>query len=213
MRINLLCSDRHLPSDVLTALKKDRWGGIDRGALILINHSIIPVFSVGDFDSVSEEERRQLKHELNIKPVKAEKDDTDLALGVEEAVNRGFTEIHIYGATGGRLDHFMGILQILQKPKYVEQNILIIVEDLQNEIKLLKKGSHEIQKLQNYPYVSFIPVSDMVALSLVGFKYNLNHQPLEKGSTLTLSNEVKEKIAQIEVHDGQVLQIRSRDAN
>ncbi|MEJ7160166.1 thiamine diphosphokinase, partial [Staphylococcus caprae] len=59
----------------------------------------------------------------------------------------------------------------------------------------------------------FIPVSDMVALSLVGFKYNLNHQPLEKGSTLTLSNEVKEKIAQIEVHDGQVLQIRSRDAN
>ncbi|MEL3747803.1 thiamine diphosphokinase, partial [Staphylococcus haemolyticus] len=34
-----------------------------------------------------------------------------------------------------------------------------------------------------------------------------------KGSTLTLSNEVKEKVAQIEVHDGQVLQIRSRDAN
>ena len=86
-------------------------GGIDRGALILINHSINPVFSVGDFDSVSEEERLQLKHELNIKPVKAEKDDTDLALGVEEAVNRGFTEIHIYGATGGRLDHFMGVLQ------------------------------------------------------------------------------------------------------
>ena len=70
-----------------------------------------------------------IKHELNIKPVKAEKDDTDLALGVEEAVNRGFTEIHIYGATGGRLDHFMGVLQILQKPKYIEQNIIIIVED------------------------------------------------------------------------------------
>ena len=82
MRINLLCSDRHLPSDVLATLKQDHWGGIDRGALILINHSINPVFSVGDFDSVSEEERLQLKHELNIKPVKAEKDDTDLALGV-----------------------------------------------------------------------------------------------------------------------------------
>ena len=199
MRINLLCSDRHLPSDVLATLKQDHWGGIDRGALILINHSINPVFSVGDFDSVSEEERLQLKHELNIKPVKAEKDDTDLALGVEEAVNRGFTEIHIYGATGGRLDHFMGVLQILQKPKYIEQNIIIIVEDLQNEIKLLKQGIHEIHKLQSYPYVSF--------------KYNLNNQPLEKGSTLTLSNEVKEKVAQIEVHDGQVLQIRSRDAN
>lgn len=52
MRINLLCSDRHLPSDVLATLKQDHWGGIDRGALILINHSINPVFSVGDFDSV-----------------------------------------------------------------------------------------------------------------------------------------------------------------
>lgn len=153
---------------------------------------LIQFFSVGDFDSVSEEERLQLKHELNIKPVKAEKDDTDLALGVEEAVNRGFTEIHIYGATGGRLDHFMGVLQILQKPKYIEQNIIIIVEDLQNEIKLLKQGIHEIHKLQSYPYVSFIPVNEVVALSLNGFKYNLNNQPLEKGSTLTLSNEVKE---------------------
>ena len=88
----------------------------------------------------------------------------------------------------------MGVLQILQKPKYIEQNIIIIVEDLQNEIKLLKQGIHEIHKLQSYPYVSFIPVNEVVALSLNGFKYNLNNQPLEKGSTLTLSNEVKEKL-------------------
>ena len=73
-----------------------------------------------------------------------------MALGVEEAVNRGFTEIHIYGATGGRLDHFMGVLQILQKPKYIEQNIIIIVEDLQNEIKLLKQG---ILKFTNYKVI------------------------------------------------------------
>ena len=46
MRINLLCSDRHLPSDVLATLKQDHWGGIDRGALILINHSINPVFQL-----------------------------------------------------------------------------------------------------------------------------------------------------------------------
>ena len=73
-------------------------------------------FSVGDFDSVSEEERLQLKHELNIKPVKAEKDDTDLALGVEEAVNRGFTEIHIYGATGGRLDRLWVFYKYYKSP-------------------------------------------------------------------------------------------------
>ena len=58
----------------------------------------------------------------------------------------------------------------------------------------MKQGIHEIHKLQSYPYVSFIPVNEVVALSLNGFKYNLNNQPLEKGSTLTLSNEVKRKL-------------------
>ena len=56
---------------------------------------------MGDFDSVNDEEREILKT-LNIHPVKAEKDDTDLALGVEQAIQKGYTEIDIYGATGGR---------------------------------------------------------------------------------------------------------------
>ena len=76
----------------------------------------------------------------------------------------------------------------------------------------MKQGIHEIHKLQSYPYVSFIPVNEVVALSLNGFKYNLNNQPLEKDLHLHYRMRLK-KVAQIEVHDGQVLQIRSRDAN
>ena len=87
----------------------------------------------------------------------------------------------------------MGVLQILQKPKYIEQNIIIIV-DLQNEIKLLKQGIHEIHKLQSYPYVSFIPVNEVVALSLNGFKYNLNNQPLEKDTHLHYRMRLKRKL-------------------
>ena len=48
-------------------------------------------------------------------------------------------------------------------------------------------------------------------LSLSGFKYNLNHQHLEIGSTLTISNEVNRSMAIIEVEKGQVLQMRSKD--
>ncbi|KAA3422201.1 thiamine diphosphokinase, partial [Streptococcus pneumoniae] len=61
--------------------RTEPWGGIDRGTLILSEQGIVPVFSVGDFDSVNDEEREILKKTLNIHPVKAEKDDTDLALG------------------------------------------------------------------------------------------------------------------------------------
>ncbi|MFP3491128.1 thiamine diphosphokinase, partial [Staphylococcus sp. SIMBA_130] len=76
---------------------------------------------------------------------------------------------------------------LLKKPKSIDKNIIIIVEDLQNEIKLLNQGIHEIHKLQSYPYVSFTPVNEVVALSLNGFKYNLHKQPRPQGSTLTLS--------------------------
>ena len=115
MKINLLCGDRHLPPHIFSKLSTEPWGGIDRGTLILSEQGIVPVFSVGDFDSVNDEEREILKKTLNIHPVNAEKDDTDLALGVEQAIQKGYTEIDIYGATGGRLDHFMGTLQILFK--------------------------------------------------------------------------------------------------
>ena len=211
MKINLLCGDRYLPPHIFSKLSTEPWGGIDRGTLILSEQGIVPVFSVGDFDSVNDEEREILKKTLNIHPVKAEKDDTDLALGVEQAIQKGYTEIDIYGATGGRLDHFMGTLQILFKSVYIKKEIIIKVIDKQNEIMLLNKGTHQLHKSDKYPYVSFIPVNGEVTVSLYGFKYNLNHQHLEIGSTLTISNEVNRSIAIIEVEKGQVLQMRSKD--
>ena len=139
MKINLLCSQRLLPNHIFEKEKDSNWAGIDRGALILVKQGIQPIFSVGDFDSVNNEERLMLMKNLQIEPVEAEKDDTDLALGVAQAVERGYTEITIYGATGGRLDHFMGVLQILQKPQYLHQSIKIKVIDQQNHIQLLNE--------------------------------------------------------------------------
>lgn len=48
MKINLLCSDRHIPKDLFQHHAQETWAGIDRGALILIQNQIDPVFS-GDF--------------------------------------------------------------------------------------------------------------------------------------------------------------------
>ena len=153
MKINLLCADRHLPVGVLEQYRNEAWAGIDRGALILVEHGINPVYSVGDFDSVSEHERQQLIEKLDIHPVKAEKDDTDLALGVEQAVAHGYTDIFIYGATGGRLDHFMGALQILLKKHYRRHGIAIKMVDAQNVIQLLEMGRHKIAKDEHFPYI------------------------------------------------------------
>ena len=198
MHINLLCSDRHLPQDIWAKSNEGKWGGVDRGALILLKHQIIPFFSVGDFDSVSKEERQLLTEQLQIKPVQAEKADTDLALAVDKAVALGFDSITIYGATGGRLDHFFGAIQLLLKKAYYKHDVHIEVIDQQNKIELLPKGQHTVEKDKS---------------SLAGFKYNLARQMLNIGSTLTISNEIESLQAKVTVHDGLILQIRSTDLN
>ena len=45
----------------------------------------------------------------------------------------------------------------------------------------------------------------------MGFKYNLYHEQLEVGSTLTISNEIVDNVATVRVEKGQVLQMRSTD--
>ena len=111
--------------------------------------------AIGDFDSISEQERDYLESHLVLNPHKSEKDDTDLALGVMQAVEEGYTEINIYGATGGRLDHFMGVLQILEKPEYEAKNIAIQVKDATNVITYLGYGEHKVKRDKAYQYISF----------------------------------------------------------
>ena len=53
MRINLLCSRRNLPENLFQEQGTERWAGIDRGALILLEEGIKPCMAIGDFDSVS----------------------------------------------------------------------------------------------------------------------------------------------------------------
>lgn len=211
MHINLLCSDRNTPERLLNSKSEEIWCGVDRGALILYQNNIEPEFTIGDFDSINDEERQLLTDKFGINPVQAEKDDTDLAIAVEEAVKRGYLEIYIYGATGGRLDHFMGALQILEKPEYQRLNVKIIIIDQQNEIQYLTAGHYNIQQQQDFKYISFIPVNYPTAISLINFKYPLEHQNLEQGSTLTISNELDGQSGVVELHEGAVLMIQSTD--
>lgn len=67
-----------------------------------------PDLLVGDFDSIE-----GIPADVPIVRHPAEKDDTDLALAAEEAIARGATELYIYAALGGRLDHTVANLQLI----------------------------------------------------------------------------------------------------
>lgn len=164
MKANLLCGDRNLPKNILVKHEHEHWIGIDRGTLILLECGITPQFAVGDFDSISDAEKNFIQQQIEINPYESEKDDTDLALGIEQAVKSGYQNIDIYGATGGRLDHFMGALQILEKPEYTQMNIKIKIIDATNEIQFLQKVSlmwtlmiifHTFHLFQSFIQLSF----------------------------------------------------------
>ena len=70
---------------------------------------MVPELWVGDFDSAGSELALQYR-EVPREAFPAEKDATDGAIAVEEAIRRGAREIILLGGLGGQTDHAAGLL-------------------------------------------------------------------------------------------------------
>ncbi len=85
-------------------------------------------------------------------------------MGMELAMELGSDRIFLFGATGGRLDHYMGNLQSLIVPAKEEKEAWIL--DEQNAITVLF-GSRMIKKECAFgKYISFFPWEMKCAESL-----------------------------------------------
>lgn len=209
LHINVLV--REMPKNlepVFRDTEKELWAGVDQGVFSLLKTGIRPEYTYGDFDSVTESERMYIKEQLDINPVPTEKDDTDLALCLTDLVSKGYDSIHVYGATGGRMDHALANVHLLMHEALREAEIKIL--DHQNVIRLLPSGDHTVSRQSGMKYVSFIPINDRTELSLSGFLYNLDGEFLEFGTTLTISNEFTGDTGKVtSSHD--ILMIQSKD--
>ena len=63
---------------------------------------------IGDFDSTG-----FVPDHPNLQRLPAEKDDTDMLYALRVGIRRGFREFHLFGGTGGRLDHTLANIQCL----------------------------------------------------------------------------------------------------
>lgn len=187
--------------------------GVDKGLEFCYRNQIVPNWILGDFDSISPEviEWYKKQEEIPIKQYKPEKDDTDTRLGIELAMKLGSDKIFLLGATGGRLDHYMGNLQsLLILAKEGKEGWIL---DEQNAITVRKAGKIGITKKEQFgKYVSFFSMGDEVTgLSLRGFKYPLNQYTLKNSDGLAVSNEILEDEAEIEFKTGELMIVESRD--
>jgi len=213
--INILAGG---PEDLLPDLtgyesEEAIWVGVDRGVFHLINRNIIPAMAFGDFDSVNEEELSVIESRVDgIKKYRPEKDETDMELALNWALEQKPNRIHLFGATGGRLDHLLANVQLLLNPIKTKNPADVYLIDKKNMIFLKEAGFYTIEKMASKKYVSFVPLTlDITDLTLEGFKFPLKNRHISLGSTLCISNELIGDYGTFSFSKGILIVVRSND--
>ena len=184
--------------------------GVDRAAFWLLEHGVIPDVAVGDFDSCEPGEFEKIKKNVsNVQSFSSEKDFTDTELALDVALKKKPHEIVILGGLGSRLDHTLGTVFLLERCS--RAHVAASIQDEGNVVTLLIRGRTILEKREEYTYVSVIPVTDSIILSLEGFKYPLRRHMIHRGQTIGISNEFISKQAMITIHRGKALIIQSSD--
>jgi thiamine pyrophosphokinase len=118
----------------------------------------------------------------------SEKDLTDLEMAVEKAVEKGVTQMILCGCTGGRQDHHLANLYLLETLH--QRGIRGMIVDEENEITYLTPGTYTLHNQPKYHYFSLLPLDAQVeGVTISGAKYPLLRRDVPRGSTLTVSNE------------------------
>ncbi len=170
-----------------------------------------PDYILGDYDSVRPKLLDAYRDSVETVVYPKEKDFTDTHLAILAAINRGASKIDIIGATGTRLDHMLTNVNVCKAA--LEAQVECCIYDANNKIYLVDDStSHTIKKCEQYgDYVSIIPLTEMVVLSLTGFKYPLDRYELKQGLSICQSNEISEDECVINIHSGIAVVIEARD--
>ncbi|WP_028610680.1 thiamine diphosphokinase [Paenibacillus harenae] len=184
--------------------------GADSGAHFLVAQGLRPDISIGDFDSVTEEELASIRSSsgqtIACDPV--DKDYTDTEMAFRLALDLKPQELVLLGALGTRFDHSLANVHLLALA--AEQNVRAAIIDEHNII-MLTQNEMKIQK-QGFPNVSLLPLSMRVkGITLTGFQYPLTDATLSIGQSLGISNVLLTSSGTIRISEGRLLIIQSRD--
>ncbi|MGE0083626.1 MAG: thiamine diphosphokinase [Desulfococcaceae bacterium] len=182
----------------------------DGGALHCLEKKIVPDTVIGDFDSLPGDYLNYLKKNgTEILQYPAHKDQTDLELALDAALEKGAEEIIIIGALGGRWDMTVANVMLLSRAQAANCHIRIIDGNL--EMQVIRSGQKIRIKGRKGDTVSLIPlVQEAEGITLEGLEYPLCDETLKLGSTRGISNVMTGSAAGISLQKGLLLCIRQR---
>ena len=171
----------------------------DGGYLACQRAGIVPDLLLGDFDSLLE------KPDFgNILQVPVEKDDTDTFLAAKYGMEQGCRTFHIYGGTGGRLDHTLANLQLLVWLSQREARGYLYDETF--NYTAITNGAITIPQGPEWGLLSvFCMGPDAKGVFERGVQYPLTDAVLTAGFPLGVSNHIIEAEARISVREGSLV--------
>ena len=179
-------------------------GGLSYCGILEVEPDLI----LGDFDSVSEQEKlaiEALQAEIpdRIVELPVEKDDTDMLAALKHGLALGYRDFRIYAGTGGRFDHTLANIQCLLYLKnhdatgyLVDGTGMILV--LQNEAVHLNRKLEGTMSL-------FALGKKAKGVTIQGMKYTLEDYTLTNDYPIGISNEFIGEEACISVENGELV--------
>ncbi|MDE7231987.1 MAG: thiamine diphosphokinase [Lachnospiraceae bacterium] len=170
----------------------------DAGFQVLEQNGITMDLVIGDFDSLP-----FVPKHPEVITLKKEKDDTDMRAAVLERLKAGYEIFHIYGGTGGLIEHTIANMQLLAELSSGGKRGFLFGRDY--IITALTNGTLVLPDHIS-GYVSVFAHSDRAeGVWLKGLKYELQDAVLTNSYPLGVSNELIGKESSITVKNGTLL--------
>lgn len=171
---------------------------------------IDPDYIVGDFDSAASEVLEYYKAKnIPIRQFPTRKNETDMELGIILALELGATDLVLFGGIGDRFDHTLAnahyLLSLLKK------GVRARLVDDKNCVEVIDRQLTLHGKVGDL--VSTLPLSmEVTGITLKGFSYPLTDATLTlDGDYIAVSNVLSEETATIDIKEGYLYVICSRD--
>ncbi len=198
-KIALLLLNGNAPEKIKNPQEYEIFVATDGAIQKSIQLGVIPDFVLGDFDSID----NQLAKNLNVNFVSTpDQNFTDFEKALTFIQEKGFKEAHVYGASGGEQDHFIGNLSAALAWK---SRMSLTFFDTYGKYYFLKKSQQNSIANVKGKTISLVPLPYAKQVSTSGLEFPLQKEDLNFGKRIGTRNFAIESEIGIHFTEGDLL--------